>query len=315
MLVLYNPLSGRLNRRGRTLQRIEEALPAATPVPVVGPEETRTVLAHADVDHRDLVCVAGGDGSVQAVLTALQALLPNEAWPVIAPLPTGSTNMTASDLGMGRLGRALGAARGAAGLEGTDGPEVERAVLLLEPEGSPPLCGMFFGLGAITEGVEFFRTRLRGGGPTGESLSLLSILRVMVGMLLPGGDARGSVETELTLEGGASVQRTLRLGLATTLNRLVLGFRPYWGSEPAPIHFTAVDHQARAVWPAIPRIARGRPGPRLTPERGYRSRNVHRLELRFPGSFVLDGEVYPAPGAHRYLRLSAPRTVRWVAAP
>jgi len=100
--------------------------------------------------------------------------------------------------------------------------------------------------------------------------------------------------------------------MATTLDRLLLGARPYWGEEDEAIHFTHIRSGARRLPFALLPLFRGRGGRLLTADRGYSSRNARRLELHFDGPFVLDGELYSARSAGGPLVLTT-RTTRWIA--
>jgi hypothetical protein len=84
--------------------------------------------------------------------------------------------------------------------------------------------------------------------------------------------------------------------LASVLYRLLLGMRPYWGIEAAPLHVTAVRVQPaklyRSLWPLL----RGR-GACLRVEQGYASANLQSFSVQLDGPFVIDGQCYPAQGA------------------
>src|SRR3546814_1330268 len=62
------------------------------------------ILDSFAADGVDVVAVAGGDGTVQAVLTALYGRRPFRRPPLLAVLPRGTTNMTAADIGLPRRG-------------------------------------------------------------------------------------------------------------------------------------------------------------------------------------------------------------------
>jgi diacylglycerol kinase family enzyme len=53
-------------------------------------------------DGIDVVAVAGGDGTVQAVLTEIYGRRPFQRVPLLAVVPRGTTNMTAADIGLPR---------------------------------------------------------------------------------------------------------------------------------------------------------------------------------------------------------------------
>jgi hypothetical protein len=239
-------------------------------------------------------------------------MMPEGRWPVLIPLAAGSTNMTALDLGAsGTLTAAVAALRRWRTGDGAE-QRVRRSLLLVERPEHSPVCGMFFGIATVADGVSFFRRRLRGRGVASERMSALSILRVLCS--LAGGSLSRAPGSPMScrVDGGEKCDRRVIFGLVSTLHRLLLGMRPYWGSEDAPLHFTLVDRDASAVWRSMWRVALGRPGSRLTRERGYLSRNVTRVELHLDGPFVVDGELFEARSAAGPVVLTAPRVVDWM---
>jgi len=102
--MINNPLSGRNFRRG-LLERVRGLLTAH---PAVAHFEENTVdgmgtavenLLRAETE---IIVVNGGDGTVQAVLTALLRSPLPRALPLLAVLPGGTTNTTARNVGYGR---------------------------------------------------------------------------------------------------------------------------------------------------------------------------------------------------------------------
>jgi hypothetical protein len=103
------------------------------------------------------------------------------------------------------------------------------------------------------------------------------------------------------------------LVMATSLDRLFLGLRPFWGEGPGGVRLTSIAAQAPGLARALPRILAGRPGDRLEEASGYLSRNADRVHLRMDCGFTVDGELV-APGADRVVSLSANDSVRFVRA-
>ena len=98
--------------------------------------------------------------------------------------------------------------------------------------------------------------------------------------------------------------------MATSLQRLFLRMRPFWGSGPGGVRLTAVSANAPGFARALPGILAGRPGPAVEEDRGYLSRNADRVHLRMDCGFTLDGEqVEPSPG--RIVSLCAQESVRF----
>jgi diacylglycerol kinase (ATP) len=76
------------------------------------------------------------------------------------------------------------------------------------------------------------------------------------------------------------------------LQRLFLGLRPYWGPEPKPLHYTAVDDQPRHFMRALPSLMRGRQSNLVRPSNGYISHNVDEVQLTLDSGFNLDGQLH-----------------------
>ena len=69
--ILLNPGSGRVRRRLPALRRIAAALPAALLQEVSGPREIEQALRLWQAGPQDRLVILGGDGTLQATLTAL----------------------------------------------------------------------------------------------------------------------------------------------------------------------------------------------------------------------------------------------------
>ena len=260
-----------------------------------------------------LLVVNGGDGTVQRVLTALLEERPFESMPALAILPRGMANMTAGDVGL--RGRTPAALRRLLDLAGTGDLErhlVERRVLRVEnAQGVPPQRGMCFGAAGLCDVIGWVCDRihplgLKGEWAHGSALAVL-LLRLLLGRL-PEGVFQGQ-ELSIALDAEPTVRSRHFLVLATTLDRLVLGSRPFWNEADGPISYTSIAHPPpRLVWHAK-RLLYGPHRNRL-PD-GYFSRGVSRVELVLESPFMIDGEMFE-PGADRPLVLSAADRIRLV---
>jgi hypothetical protein len=250
----------------------------------------------------DLLAVNGGDGTVQALLTALLRDRPFVEQPALALLSGGTTNMTAGDVGV--WGSPLGALRRLVDL-GRPGapapPLVQRPVLkLLTPSDGEERYGMFFGTGAIVNGIEYCHAKVHSRGLGGSLAPTLCTLRVLFAM--GRGDRRYAPARAMTVSlgplGSPSGTQTSSgdylLVLASPLERLFLGLRPYWGPPRGAFHFTSLRARPRRPWRNLPGLFWGRPGPGATPENGYFSAMVDEVRLAMEGPVTLDGEIYHA---------------------
>jgi diacylglycerol kinase (ATP) len=311
---------------GYNARRTVELLAALRGVPGVVHVETNRAravpdalleLARAEVG---LLVIHGGDGTLQHTLTAILAQNAFDGRvPLLAPLHGGRTNTSARDLGVRRdpiqavthLLRAHWAGR-------LDECVVERRVLRIElREGARREVrhGMFLGAGALHRGIERVQRRFPQGrsrgvlGPalvTGGLLARLALPGDGGGILAP--DKIGILVDGLPVERGES-----RRVMATTLERLFLGLRPFWGQGPGGVRFTAISAGARHLARALPLLLTGRRPRWVSEEKGYLSRNASSVALRSSCGLVVDGELIgPEPG--RIVCVDADQSVRFVRA-
>jgi diacylglycerol kinase family enzyme len=294
--MLNNPLSGG-NRNG--LQKIRKAAAAAHPEVFQREVQTPTDVAQTLADFArqgvNLVVVNGGDGTVQAAMTAIFHKNFFEKMPVLAILPSaGTTSMIAGDIGLkgsreSALQRLFSWARTRDGRAAI----MQRPVLRVQvPEKREPVYGMFFGAAAIYQATQFCHQKIFAKGVRGELGAGLALARFLLAVVLRDRKVVSSVPITTRLDQKSAQQQKCLAVFVTTLQRLFLGLRPYWGSEPKPLHYTAVGSRPRHFLRALPSLMRGRQGRYVRPDNGYTSHNIDAVQLTLEGGFNLDGELY-----------------------
>ena len=272
-----------------------------------------------------LLAVDGGDGTLQRVLTEVLAGSLFESLPAITPLPGGRTNMSAADIGstappaagLVALIRALRA-------NTLERRVVKRPVLRVDSGlGTSPQYGMFFGAGVIQRALAFKhqlypKRRLQGVFGAGLFLGG-AILRVAsgshTGIFAPDDIGLASNHKTMTTETPTEQleKHPFQLVMATTLERLFLRLCPFWGTENAPLRFTAIAANATRSPVAVWRVLRGLPPPPFALDSGYCSHNVEHLTVQMDCGFTLDGELFePQPG--RTLHLATDHRLRFIRA-
>jgi diacylglycerol kinase (ATP) len=297
--VISNPLSGSNKRRGLSaVRRFLAERPGILHREARSAVEVAVVLrdfACADVN---LIAVNSGDGTVQAVLTSLFAAQVFRPLPLLALLCGGTTNMTSQDLGL--TGSPIGALRRLiAWAHHGDGDAVilRRAVLKVENSSHPgPLYGMFFGAGCITQGIQFFHSRVQKLGLSVGPAHLLIFARFLLGLarredalVAPVSAAIRADRADIAAGGGDYL-----LMLISTLDRLILGLRPFWAQGENPLHLTAMSARFRHLFRALPAMVKGRSNRYTIPENGYVSVNAREIRLDMDGAFAIDGELFRA---------------------
>jgi diacylglycerol kinase (ATP) len=291
--VLINPLSGG-NRNGLgNVRSLIHDHPQVVHCDVQTPDDVREALKDFARQEVDLLAVNGGDGTVQAVLTALFHHQPFETQPLLAVLQSGTTSMTARDVGFaGSRVRSLKKLFYWAAA-GDGNPEViQRPVLQVTAPGHRTRYGMFFGACAIYQGIQYFHRHVNIKGLRGEIGPGLTILRFLWSAVRRRSDFISPVPVAIALDDSPPQQFDSLLVLVSTLERLFFGFYPYWGDESGPLHYTAVRAQPRCLLRALPSILRGRMGPHGTTANGFFSHNAHEIKLSLDSGFTLDGQLY-----------------------
>ena len=295
-----NPESGRNRRHLAEVRALLSARPDVVHREARGQRAVSEALREMRADPPDLLVVNGGDGTVAAVLTTLLLEGPFPRLPLLVLLRGGTTNMTAGDVGarealLPSLHRLLDPS---GELEGT---VVERPVLRVDvsPE-RPAHFGMFFGTGAIVRGIEFCHRRVHSRGLRDSLAPALCTLRVLWAMAR--GDERYAAPRPTTVTGrvgegragGGEEEQDYLLVLASSLERLFAGLRPYWGDADGAFYHSRLRARPGHALRTLPPLFWGRAGRFATPGHGYYSGKLDSLSLEMDGPVTVDGEVYQA---------------------
>lgn len=291
--VISNPAS-RHNARGG-LAAIEAVLAGQPAIPhrqARTPQQIEAALAQLAAAGTSCVVLSGGDGTVQAALTTLSLRSPFASQPTLLVLASGTTNMSAYDLGShGRPERLLRRL-----LTGRLALTRRRVLCVREADGTTR-CGFFFTAGGLPAAVRDCR-RFRETSALPGMRSALGTAAWISGRLLRLLAGREPFEAlALSYQPDAEPVRRCEalLLLASTHQRLALGLRPWWGAGSGPIRTTLISRPARRLARALPGLLRGRPPAFANAAAGYQSHAVSTLHLTPTGGYALDGEDYFPP--------------------
>ncbi|MEM7709996.1 MAG: diacylglycerol kinase family protein [Pseudomonadota bacterium] len=268
------------------------------------------VLADFAARGVEVIVVDAGDGTIRDIVTRLDATY-GEEWPALALIPSGKTNAIAGDVGHSGMGAAaldrLLAARdaGTLGRRATDRPALE-----VSWPGHRTLRGFLFGYAAFTEGVRFANERIHTAGVNKGLAVVLSIggamRRVMAG---PTDGERGAAAT-LSVDGDCVNAGRSFVMLASTLDRLTPGLRPFWDRGRGAVRWLDLPAPLHRSITGVARMALGRPKPWMEAA-GYRSGRAETLEVSLDTPFVLDGELFDAEGP---INIATTRPIRFLRA-
>ncbi len=305
-LLLINP-GARRNKKGGADRLRQAAAQESIPVAdICRPNDGSGYLPVLVEQRPQILFVSGGDGTCQAVVTELAGQLDPPLWPKLVLLPHGTTNMTAQDIslrkpGNGQLGHIMSLAR-----NGRLEPHLvhRRTVRVAGLRDAPVQHGFFAGAGAVARAARQNQRDLNARGIKGNMAAGLTLLRAIGAALRGDVSSDGLMRDEpmvLVAENRPVVDGSVLLVLMSTLERLVLGARPFWNQGSAPLHVTHVRKPLMALPTALPKLMYGGPQRRLPPS--YASFDTSRLTLSLSSDILIDGEFY-APSADP-LRISA----------
>jgi hypothetical protein len=280
-------------------------------------------LARQEVD---LLVVNGGDGTLQYVLTEILGSRSfGDRVPLVAPLRTGRTNMSAMDLAADRdplrgLAELIASAQDGRIAERVEPRRVLRVSYGHGTHGNQRAAqyGMFFGAGIIKRAIELNHRLFDQEGQRRAIEGVPGATLVTAGLIgrLISGDKSGILapdKLQILLDGQPVYQNEYHLVIASTLSRLFARMRPFWGRGPGGVRFTSLAAPCERFGAAALGILRGKPASWVTPENGYTSCNVERAELHMNCGFTVDGELWQ-PDSDRSITLTAERVVHFVRA-
>lgn len=295
--LLVNPRSGKSSGKGLALAQKFRYIPGVAVKVLERFEQLPQFLGEFATGGVTDLFISSGDGTIQAVQTELAERKPFARLPRLALLPHGNTNMTAADLGFRHRGLDAQASF-IKTLQPTEllGRPTLRAA---NPRDGQPRHGMFLGTGAVSEAALFCQQVFNARGVKGNWATFSTLAGAVSRSLFtasnPGDPSRFDRPFAISVEAEgkpiASGQHLLML--ATTLEKLILGARPFWGGKREAIRATIIPYPV----PSLPRwllpILYGGETRKRPP--GAMSFSAAGLAIRTPVSFVLDGEFFDGP--------------------
>jgi diacylglycerol kinase (ATP) len=262
----------------------------------------------------DIIVVNGGDGTIQATFSALFTDRPFERIPPLALLSAGTTSMTAGDVGLhGNRSKAIQRLLHYLDKRDAPGKMQQRAILRVSVPGIPgDLYGMFFGTAAIYQAIAYCRRRVHSLGLKGEIGPGIALVRFMIA--IASRDRRHIHPLPLTIgiDEIETISRDYLLVMASTLKKLFLGIRPFWGIEPEPLQFTGISVNPVRVIRALPSLLRGKRTAWMNEDNGYISRNVTKITMNLDSGFTLDGELFSPDASKGDTVLSASEPLHFI---
>ncbi len=308
--LLLNPASGKIKKQIVHIRKYLADIPELTVKELSSTSKLNhelDALLKMKITH---LVVMGGDGTVQSVLSCCLNNYPAKEIPQIVLVPGGTTNMTATDLGVRDINTGLKMIKELA--SGSNQYQtIDKPLVKLEASDNEIHYGFFFGMGTIASGVNYFNQHVKKSGITGEVVSAIDAARYVLKLFLTPGDSELSQPvSQLVIDDIEKKDSDIRLLFSTTLDRLLFGLMPYWGTNSSPLHVTLITTSAKQLWRSLWKIITQR-GASLSEQDGYFSNNSSRVNLNFAGYYIIDGEIFHTQNQNT-LRISASEPLRFV---
>lgn len=300
--VIINPAAGGRNEKGLALARMLEGSRDADVEVLERFEQLFPALERFAKSGIEALFISSGDGTVQEIQTRIAEDGRFAQMPALCLLPHGTTNMTAADLGF--RSKSLRMQRDYIQFRGWRGQMAKRArrptLRIANPADGKARHGMFLGGGAIAAATLYCQSAYNAKGVRGQKAALATFAKA-AGKALFGGRARADDESRFdrpfpmtVRHGGDILARGDQLAiLATTLEKLVLGARPFWGGRGGDVRLSLFGYPPPFLPRWLPFVLYG--GEERKMPAGMTSLCLEAFEVETQSGFVLDGEPFDPP--------------------
>lgn len=307
VVVIENPRSGFNSRHSGALRLLCEEAGIAYRAAQT-PEEMESCIIELLALEPDILAVSGGDGTVSAILGAMQQANGFATKPVLALLRGGSTNMIHRELGL--RGNPKKALQDLLRSVQTDVPEDRirwRSPLGVRINGeSKEEVGFFFAAGAIPRVLRSCQNVAANGIVRGIAVEILGLAGAFFRLLFQDAAKVGLLHPE-TIHwrsgGSASIRQWWggnRLFVyLTSLNRLLFGFDPLGRRNALKLVGIKYPFSKRTLISYL--FLRGRPGKSQANDVEHDCSDQYSLKVH--GQWVLDGEFHGEPEKEKSLEI------------
>jgi len=292
--VLSNPRSGGNKKGLGGIYKILAQWPEVLHREAFTLEGMTEALAYFSKNGVELIVINGGDGTAQAVLTLIDRAEIFPTPPLLALLRAGTTSMLPRDVGIpgSRTAGLSQALRWAKERDSSLTLQPRPILRVQRGNGQPTQCGMFFGAGAICQGIKAFHSGVNPMGWRGQLMPGVTLLKMLLAVLRKNHETVPPLLTRSRIDEQPEQERLNLIVLISTLNHLFFGMQPYWGTEEGPLRYTEIAAEPKYLFRVIPSLFRWQKNRYATPENGFVSHNIHAVQLEIEGDFTLDGELY-----------------------
>ncbi len=246
----------------------------------------------------ELLIISGGDGTAHAIISILGEDERFASPPILAILPHGTTNVTANDIGL----KSPSPQQLARIMQLANSDDLQNHIITRRPirvanlAGMPPQHGFIFGAGTVAVATKRCQSGANASGWTGNTAVAITLagdlIRKIFGTDHTLGGLLETLDMRLETANGKNWRGETLTVLATTLNNLVLGAKPFWNQGAEHIHITRIGRVPDNFFTSLYHILYGNKA--KLPDDVFQSFSDNAFELKLSAGIVIDGEFYQA---------------------
>jgi diacylglycerol kinase family enzyme len=225
--LISNPNSGHNRKNPKHIEKLSQILGDHIYLPPL--EKLEETILQFQKEALDILAIAGGDGTVHQVLSAVHRVYRDKNWPQIALLPSGTMNNIARNVGVRKnsiqqLAKIMNTLKEGALLQtSTHHP------LIFDEE----KAGFIFGQGGVSNVLKEYEK----GGNTSQLKAFLLIMRTIASAFINGPFVRrlfAPVEMEVYADGIIQKHKKYTVSVLSSISNIGFGFRPCYAPYKDP---------------------------------------------------------------------------------
>lgn len=241
-----------------------------------------------------LLVINGGDGTVGAVLGALLYRNPFGVIPPIAVMPGGKTNMTAADLGYkGHPEHVLRKLLTLTIQGNIQNHLTQRNLIELDmKDGDSPKVGTFFGAASVVNSIKWTRKNVYGKNLPNVITHPWAVFMLLMAFMgyIKNRHITQSHNLEISMCDGNFFKGDYSIVMATTLDKLIVGLKPYKVEDVGGLRFSAIESGYANARRAVAALITRRWGSH--PVEGLHVQHSNEIRMRGHAPVTLDGEIF-----------------------
>jgi len=245
----------------------------------------------------DILFISSGDGTIQAIVTAMAEAKLFAKVPKLCILSHGTTNLTAIDVGFNKRSIA-----GQVNFIAAPQPATvtkRHTLKVLNPNNGAPRHGFSFGAGASARATRLTQTDFNDKGRKGQ----LAALSVLLGAIFTSVFSKPDPQDKSRLNRPTLIHAAVDgkplccdeqlMFLATTLEKQFFNARPFWGGKNGPIRVSAFAYPVFNLLRWLLPIMYG--SENRTMPKGAVSLSGNSFTITCVEPYVMDGEFFDGP--------------------